>query len=224
MSDQSVRRALRSDARLVLIEAPAGCGKTHQGADYAREAADDGLMSGRPLIATHTHAACSVFAERTHGCRTRVDIRTLDSLIAGIAGAYHVGLGLPPDIGAWIRQQDDGYGTIAAKVAALLARHPMIATSLAQRYPIVVCDESQDSSADQHAVAMAVMAQVLDFVSSPTRCRGSFVPGAQPPRPWLGIGMRFEDKQTRSRSCQRPIAGRLVAKRSEIGRSLRERP
>ena len=38
MSDGSVRAALRSDAPLVVVEAPAGCGKTHQGADYAREA------------------------------------------------------------------------------------------------------------------------------------------------------------------------------------------
>jgi CRISPR/Cas system-associated endonuclease/helicase Cas3 len=36
MSDESVRAALRSDAPLVVIEAPAGCGKTHHGADYAR--------------------------------------------------------------------------------------------------------------------------------------------------------------------------------------------
>ena len=39
VSDESVREALRSDASLVVIEAPAGCGKTHQGADYARELA-----------------------------------------------------------------------------------------------------------------------------------------------------------------------------------------
>lgn len=156
MSDQTVRTALRSTARLVLIEAPAGCGKTHQGADYARDAADS-MTRGRPLIATHTHAACSVFAERTEGSRTRVEIRTLDSLIGEIATAYHVGLGLPADTSTWIRQRDDGYAAVAARVATLLKRYPMIASSLAQRYPVVVCDESQDSSTDQHAVAMALL-------------------------------------------------------------------
>ena len=35
MSDASVSAAIRSDAQLVVVEAPAGCGKTHQGADYA---------------------------------------------------------------------------------------------------------------------------------------------------------------------------------------------
>ena len=63
MSDESVHAALRSDAPLVVVEAPAGCGKTHQGADYARHVAAD--RSSRLLILTHTHAACSVFAERT---------------------------------------------------------------------------------------------------------------------------------------------------------------
>src|SRR5262249_18283289 len=68
-----VRAALRSDAALVVIESPAGCGKTHQGADYAREvAAASG--SDRLLILTHTHAACSVFSDRTKGSGSRVEI------------------------------------------------------------------------------------------------------------------------------------------------------
>ena len=37
MSDGSVHAALRSEHPLVLVEAPAGCGKTYQGAEYARE-------------------------------------------------------------------------------------------------------------------------------------------------------------------------------------------
>ena len=63
----------------MLVEAPAGCGKTHQGADYARDVAVD--RSDRLLILTHTHAACSVFAERTRGSSNRIEIRTIDSLI-----------------------------------------------------------------------------------------------------------------------------------------------
>ena len=40
----------------------------------------------RLLILTHTHAACSVFAERTRG-GAGVEIRTIDSLITHIATA-----------------------------------------------------------------------------------------------------------------------------------------
>src|SRR5688572_26747356 len=103
MSDVSVRAALRSDAPLVVVEAPAGCGKTHQGADYAREIAGE-RSANRLLILTHTHAACSVFADRTKGSGSRVDIRTIDSVIAQIAAAYHVALGLPADPASWVRQ------------------------------------------------------------------------------------------------------------------------
>jgi hypothetical protein len=158
VSDDSVRAALRSDAPLVVVEAPAGCGKTHQGADYAREIAAAG-GSSRLLILTHTHAACSVFSDRTKGAGSRVEIRTIDSIIAHIAAAYHDGLGLPADTAAWVRQREDGYAELALKVAALLKRHPMIAASMAQRHPVVICDEHQDSSGDQHAVIMTLLSQ-----------------------------------------------------------------
>jgi hypothetical protein len=160
MSDESVRAALRSDARLVVVEAPAGCGKTFQGAAYARELVD-GLPIGKPLILTHTHAACSVFSETTKGCSRRVEVRTIDSVIGSIAAAYRTGLGLPADVPAWIRGCKDGNGhsLVAAKVATLLRRHPMIAATVARRHPFVICDEHQDSNADQHAVVMALLKQ-----------------------------------------------------------------
>ncbi|WP_316199165.1 ATP-dependent helicase [Bradyrhizobium sp. SZCCHNS2002] len=155
MSDDTVRHALRSNARLVVIEAPAGCGKTHQGAEYVAELA--GASRDRVLILTHTHAACSVFAERTRGCGSHVEIRTIDSLIAQVATAYHAGLGVTADPMIWVRQRpNDGYAQLAGKVAVLLKRYPMIAQVIARRYPTIICDEHQDSSADQHAVAMSL--------------------------------------------------------------------
>ena len=157
MSDETVYTALRSEAPLVVVEAPAGCGKTHQGADYAREIANSG--AGRLLILTHTHAACSVFAERTTGVKSRVEIRTIDSLIARVATAYHAAIGLPADTAAWARQNEEGYAQVALKVAKLLKRHPMIPEALATRYPVVICDEHQDCSGDQHAVAMSLLNQ-----------------------------------------------------------------
>ena len=157
MSDASVAAALHSTAPLVVIEAPAGCGKTHQGAAYARDMAQG--TRERLLIITHTHAACGVFADRTTGLGRHVEIRTIDSLIAQIGGAYHAGLGLPADIAAWTRRTKHGHKILAARVAQLVARYPIVAAALATRYPTIVCDEHQDSSADQHAIVMALLRQ-----------------------------------------------------------------
>ena len=158
MSDDSVHTALRSDVPLVVVEAPAGCGKTFKGADYAREIATS-QGTDRLLVLTHTHAACSVFAVRTKCVGSRVEIRTIDSIIAHIASAYHAGLGLPADIAAWVRQRPDGHAKLALAVAALLKRYPMIGSSLAQRHRTVICDEHQDSSGEQHSIVMALRSQ-----------------------------------------------------------------
>lgn len=156
MSDNAVAELLRSDRPFVLIEAAAGCGKTFQGAAYAKDVAPT-LRDGRLLILTHTHSACSVFAERTKGTNTRVEIRTIDALIAQIATTYHKPLGLPSDLASWAWQDDGkGFEIMAAKSAVFLNAQPMVARALARRYPVVICDEHQDSSADQHAVVMAL--------------------------------------------------------------------
>jgi DNA helicase-2/ATP-dependent DNA helicase PcrA len=85
-----------------------------------------------------------------------VEIRTIDSLIAQVATAYHAGLGITADPMIWVRQRPDGYTQLARKVAQLLQKYPMIGRAAAKRYPTVICDEHQDSSADQHAIAMSL--------------------------------------------------------------------
>jgi hypothetical protein len=75
-------------------------------------------------------------SERTKTVGPRIDIRTIDSIIARIATAYHAGLGLPADTAAWIRQRgEQGYTELAVEVTRLLTRHPMIAASLAEHRP-----------------------------------------------------------------------------------------
>ena len=156
MSDLSVEALLDSDEAVVTIEAPAGCGKTYQGAKYARRAASR-LGRGRVLILTHTHAACSVFSIETRRDAARVEIRTIDSLVTAIAAAYHKSLGFTPDPAGWARRQGaDGFDTLASRVAGLMTAQPMIGAALSERYPVVIGDEHQDSSAAQHAIIMAL--------------------------------------------------------------------
>lgn len=158
MPDQSVFELLRSDEPLVVIEAPAGCGKTYQGAEFAHDIAPT-LGNGRMLILTHTNAACDVFGERTRGIAgNAVKIRTIDALICQIAGAYHEVLDLPPDPTVWAYTHN-GFSTIAARVATFLQKNPAVPAALARRYPIIVCDEHQDASSDHHQIVMAIRGQ-----------------------------------------------------------------
>lgn len=153
MTDEDIARLLRSDHSIVVIEAPAGCGKTHQAANYAVDALL-GLKSGRLLVLTHTHAACSVVAGRTSDYKDKIDIRTLDSLIVQIASAYRHSLDLPEDVFAWARI--NGYEVLAAKVAKLLLVNRFIAKHVATSYPIVICDEHQDSSEAQDKIVQLI--------------------------------------------------------------------
>lgn len=148
MAEAAVAAALRSSAKLVVVEAPGGCGKTYQGAAFAADISST-LGAGRLLILTHTHAACDVFADRTKGL-TRLEIRTIDSLIAQVAEAY-------PEPGVTVGALPD-YERNSRWAAALLERRPFIADMLARRYPMVVCDEHQDASAEQHAVIASLHA------------------------------------------------------------------
>ena len=158
MSDASVAALLRSAEPLVVIEAPAGCGKTFQGAAYAREASQS-LPQGRVLILTHTHGACGVFAERTRGLSSRVDIRTIDSLISQVSHVYRRALDLPDNLSTWAYQNNgEGFDIMATKVAGYMERHPIVREALARRYPLVICDEHQDASEAQHRVIAALRA------------------------------------------------------------------
>lgn len=156
MSDESVAASLRSKASLVLIEAPAGCGKTHQAAEYAHWLASTNDC-GQTLILTHTHAACDVFRARTRNVFRRVHVTTIDGLIAQVAGMYHVALKLPPDTTSWARTQKDGFEELAKKVVCLLSTSKVIVKFLVTRYPVILCDEHQDANAAQHAIVMLLL-------------------------------------------------------------------
>ena len=155
MNEREVEERLRSDVSLAVVEAAAGSGKTYQGAALAREVASRGR--GRVLILTHTNAACDVFASRTQGCGA-IDIRTIDSLVVELATAYRVALSLPEDVTFWALTTPGAYDRLRKSVALLLERFPPAAAAVAERYPVVICDEHQDADEPQHAIVMALHA------------------------------------------------------------------
>lgn len=156
MSDDKAFEMLCSSEELVVVEAPAGCGKTYQGAGYANFASEQ-IDRGRILILTHTHAACAVFAGRTNKNRKKVEIRTIDSFVVTIASVYHNAIGLPQDVAGWANNAGSGgFAAVACKVFGFLNRKPKIASVIATWYPIIICDEHQDTSLDQHSIVMAL--------------------------------------------------------------------
>jgi len=158
MTDEDVATLLDSDESLVTVEAPAGCGKTYQGARFARRWSERSPR-GRALILTHTHSACAEFAKETKANASKVEIRTIDSLIVHAATIYHKSLDLPPDPARWARANGEtGFQQLGARVAHLLKAKPLISRALSDRYPVVIADEHQDSSADQHEIVMQLHA------------------------------------------------------------------
>lgn len=153
MTDAEVEQLLQSEHPIVVIEAPAGCGKTYQAANYAAYAAAN-LDTGQVLVLTHTHAACSVVAERTQLIKDKVQIQTLDSLINQIASAYRITLALPDNVAEWARH--NGYEALAEKAARLMQANPMLCRHIAKRYPIIICDEHQDSNEHQDKIVRAI--------------------------------------------------------------------
>jgi len=158
MSDADVAALLRSDEPLVVIEAPAGCGKTHQGAEYAKDVASV-LTQGRLLVLAHTHAACGEFRKRTQKHSSKVEVKTVASLATEIVSVYHIALGVPPRADTWAwKNNGEGFDEVARRCAELVSCHPMVGRALARRYPVVICDEHQDCTRDQHAILMALLA------------------------------------------------------------------
>lgn len=156
MSDETVSAALRSSAQLVVVEAPAGCGKTHQAAEYAHWLASTGTRQS--LILTHTHAACDVFRARTAADRRTVVVSTIDALVAQVACAYHRALDLPPDASAWARSTPKGFEALAERVCALLDASSAVTRCLVARYPVIACDEHQDANAAQDRLVRLLLA------------------------------------------------------------------
>lgn len=156
MSERDAKRLLISSSPLVVIEAPAGCGKTHMAAEYAKWLVST-LPKGQVLILTHTHAACDVFRARTRGAMARVQVNTFDALISQICSIYHIALGLPPDVTSWAKTQQDGFEQLGSRALALILASPTVLHTLSLRYPVVLCDEHQDSSEFQNAIVMELL-------------------------------------------------------------------
>lgn len=154
-AERSAKKALISDEPLVVVEAPAGCGKTHIAANYAAWLVSTKART-HVLILTHTHAACDVFRTRTKGISGKVTISTFDGFISQICTAYHQSLKLPKDVPKWARDTVGGFEELGRAALALLHASPGILQAVSYRYPFILCDEHQDSNPFQNGIVLAL--------------------------------------------------------------------
>lgn len=154
MTLAAVRAALRSDERNVLIEAPAGCGKTFEAAELAVEIGGQVTRGAEVLLLAHTNAAVQEFLRRIRNTSSRVRATTVDSFCLELLTPYAGPLGLPSPLrrSVGLGAGRVGFEQLAPNALDLLARCPSIATMLAHRYPFIILDEHQDTNIAQHDV------------------------------------------------------------------------
>lgn len=144
---------LHSRAPIAVVEAPAGCGKTHSAVEFAKQAAVD-LKKGNILLLSHTHAACSVFEIRTRDRSNRINVNTIDSFCMQLVSPYAAALNLPNPLERHVGNHPGGvrYDHLPEKAVELLTRAPSIASVVAACYPVIILDEHQDASIAQHRI------------------------------------------------------------------------
>lgn len=143
---EGVRQRIAGPEPVLLIEAPAGYGKTHEAVEAAKALAP-GLPTGRKvLFLTHTNSARETFNRRLKG--GAAVMRTIHALAAELVDLYAAPFGLPRPL-----QPQRGEPTFEEMIELairLLTRRPEVARGLASRYPVILVDEYQDCSESQH--------------------------------------------------------------------------
>lgn len=151
------RARILGDERVVVIEAAAGCGKTYEAVAGTAALAQQLGDGQEVLLLTHTNSARRVFEGRLAAVGARATMQTLDSLAFEIVKRYapHLGLEQPvvPDA---VHRGHPSFKDIRSLARRLLESAPAIAEGLAWRHPVILVDEHQDSSDDQHAVVGAI--------------------------------------------------------------------
>ena len=136
---------------MVVIEAAAGCGKTHEAVEATVGFAGTIDPGREVLLLTHTNAARDVYADRLKASGARARMQTLDSLACELVGRYvrHFKLPEPFRPGA-VHAGHPSFPEVERRACELLRDAPAVAEGLAWRHPVIIVDEHQDSSVCQH--------------------------------------------------------------------------
>src|SRR4051794_14200278 len=84
----AARARIRGADSVVVVEAAAGCGKTHEAVEATVDLAGAVGEGQEVLLLTHTNAARDVYAERLKGSSAHARMQTLDSLAVELVQRY----------------------------------------------------------------------------------------------------------------------------------------
>lgn len=150
---EDIRSLLRSDACRIIIEAPAGCGKTYEAVSLACDLGIE-VPDASVLLLTHTNAAKGEFARRAASAKgaNRVRISTIDSFLLDLCTPYAAALKLPFPLRVALSEGKVNISVLGERAVELLNRSPVITQVLCARYPVIILDEHQDASTTQNEV------------------------------------------------------------------------
>lgn len=157
MGTEEVRRAIRSDLRRVAVEAPAGCGKTHEAASGAIDLARELPQDREALLLAHTNAAVGEFRRRIRKSGAQVRASTLDAFALELVAPYAEPLGLPAPVIPGDGPGQVPFHDLAPKAAELLRRAQTLAATLGRHYPVIFMDEHQDTNTVQEEVVNLIV-------------------------------------------------------------------
>lgn len=158
---EEVRERICGPEPLLLIEAPAGYGKTHEAVHAALTIAPTLPVGRKVLFLTHTNAARETFNRRLWG--GAAVMKTIHSLAAELVELYAAPLDLPRPLDPFHGRPP--FRDMIRLATDILERRPEVALGLAVRHPVVLVDEYQDCDEDQHCFIQAIAA------AAPTRLR-----------------------------------------------------
>lgn len=141
------------------IVLPAGCGKTEILASTVASAAADGE---RVLVLTHTNAGVSVIRRRlrTYAASAEtIGVSTIDSFMQRVALAF-------PTLGSPLGLDEDSpeYWPTLRQVATEVVGRKSVLETMNSSYDLVVVDEYQDCSHQQHSFVSWLASQVRCLV------------------------------------------------------------
>lgn len=156
---EAIRRRIAGDEPLLLIEAPAGYGKTEEAVQAAAAIAPE-LQDGRyVLFLTHTNGARETFNRRLRG--GAAVMKTIHALAAELVDLYAAPLGLPRPLEPF--RGRPSFDAMITNAIGVLRRRPEVACGLALRHPVILVDEYQDCTTEQ--------AELVDLVARSAPCR-----------------------------------------------------